>query len=161
MSQAVEAECQTEGTGDKGGMKGYAAADDGGDDSDDDGGGNDDNEDDLYIIRNMIGAACLSDLTPRCWLSIKFNGSITKFKRFNPNSKAKGLLVNDGDISGGKGEEGLAEFLARAALLVEEELEAVSCRWPIVTDDHHVIKIKGGFIVTNRVMIINRTEKTC
>ena len=81
MSQAVEAECQTEGTGDKGGMKGYAAADDGGDDSDDDGGGNDDNEDDLYIIRNMIGAACLSDLTPRCWLSIKFNGSITKFKR--------------------------------------------------------------------------------
>ena len=55
--------------------------DDVGDDGDDDGGGNDDNEDDLYIIRNMIGAVCLSDLTPRCWLSIKFNGSITKFKR--------------------------------------------------------------------------------
>ena len=28
----------------------------------------------------------------------------------------------------GGGEDGLAEFLSRAALLVEEELEAVSCR---------------------------------
>ena len=40
----------------------------------------------------------------------------------------KMMLKDDDDILGGGGEEGLAEFLARAALLVEEELEAVSCR---------------------------------
>ena len=75
MSQAVEAECQTEGPGGKEGTKGYV-------------GFNTDND----------------------------------FGDYDDADDSKG---------GGGGEEGLAEFLARAALLVEEELEAVSCRCPL------------------------------